>query len=68
MIKNIQWETLDRANRELAVRLERLRKVRARGDTEEITRAEMAYLQALQCVYDAAIASVSDYAKSVGDK
>ena len=60
MIRDIQWETLDRANREMAVCLERVRKVRARGDSEEVKRAEMAYLQALQCVYDAAVLSVSD--------
>ena len=67
MIRDIQWETLDRMNRELAVCLERVRKVRARGDSDEIKRAEMAYLQALQSVYDAAVLAVSDYARGVGD-
>ena len=49
------------------VRLERLRKVRASGDVQEIKRAEMAYLQALQWVYEAAVASVSEYARSAGE-
>jgi hypothetical protein len=48
----------------MASRLEKLRKVRATGDTQEIRHAEMAYLQALQFVYDAAVASVSAYAVS----
>ena len=60
MIRDIQWDILDRANREMAVCLERVRKVRASGDSEEIQRAEMAYLQALQCVYDAAQNAVAD--------
>ena len=65
MIRETDWQHLERMNRELALRLEKLRKVRARGDTQEIKRAEMAYLQALQCVYDAAVAAVSEYARSV---
>ena len=65
MIRDIQWESLDRANREMALQLERVRKVRAGGDLEEIQRAEMAYLQVLQCVYDAAVLAVSDYARGV---
>ena len=67
MIREVDWQHLERMNRELALRLERVRKVRAGGDLEEIQRAEMAYLQALQCVYDAAVLTVSDYARSVGD-
>ena len=65
MIREVDWQHLERMNRELALRLERLRKVRAGGDLEEIQRAEMAYLQALQCVYDAAVLTVSDYARGV---
>ena len=65
MITEADWQNLDRMNREMAVHLERLRKVRAGGDLEEIQRAEMAYLQALQCVYDAAVLAVSDYARGV---
>ena len=60
MIRNIQWAILDKANREMAVRLERLRKVRATGDAQGIRQAEMAYFQALQCVYDAAVAAVAE--------
>ncbi len=60
MIREVQWKHLDSANRELALRLERLRKVRAQGDVEEIKRAEMAYFQALQCVYEAAVDAVAD--------
>ena len=67
MIREIEWKNLDSANRELAVCLERLRKVRASGDTNAIKRAEMAYFQALQWVYEAAIASVSEYARSAGE-
>jgi hypothetical protein len=48
----------------MASRLEKLRKVRATGDTQEIRQAETAYLQALQWVYDAAVGAVSAYAVS----
>ena len=67
MIREIEWKNLDSANRELALCLERLRKVRVSGDRQEIKRAEMAYFQALQWVYEAAVLSVSDYARSAGD-
>ena len=67
MIREIEWQNLDSANRELARCLETLRKVRAQGNAQEIKRAEMAYFQALQWVYEAAIASVSEYARSAGD-
>ena len=63
MIREIQWKNLDSTNRELARRLETLRKVRARGDVAEIKRAEMAYFQALQCVYEAAVDAVADGAR-----
>ena len=67
MIREIEWKHLDSANRELARCLETLRKVRASGDTNAIKRAEMAYFQALQWVYEAAVASVSEYARSADD-
>ena len=60
MIKENDWKQLELANRELVMRLERLRKVRASGDRGEIQRAETAYLQALQWVYDAAQAAVTN--------
>ena len=63
MIREGHWENLEKMNRELALRLERVRKVRAQGDLEEIKRAEMAYLQALQCVYDAAQTAAADGAR-----
>ena len=47
--------------------LERLRKVRASGNRNEIQRAETAYFQALQWVYDAAVGAVADYSRSAGD-
>ena len=67
MIREIEWKQLDSANRELARCLETLRKVRAQDDVGEIKRAEMAYFQALQWVYEAAVASVSEYARSADD-
>ena len=60
MIREADWQHLDRMNRELAVCLEQVRKVRAAGDKQGIRQAEMAYLQALQCVYDAAQGAVAD--------
>ncbi len=59
MIRADDWKQLELANRELVVCLERLRKVRASGDRGEIQRAETAYLQALQWVYDVAVGAVS---------
>lgn len=60
VITETHWQRLAHANREMLLRLETLQKVRARGDTQEIKRAEMAYLQALQSVYDTAVEAVSD--------
>ena len=67
MIRENDWKHLELANRELVMRLERLRKVRASGNRDEIQRAETAYLQALQWVYDAAVGAVAEYARSAGD-
>ena len=64
MIRANDWQHLELANRELVMCLERLRKVRASGDRGKIQRAETAYLQALQWVYDAAVGAVADYAVS----
>lgn len=64
VITDVHWQRLVDANREMLLRLETLQKVRAQGDTQEIKRVEMAYLQALQRVYDAAVDAVSDYAIS----
>ena len=60
-MKDFQWERLDKANREMALRLERRRKARASGDRQGIKMAEIAYFQALQCVYTAAVDAVSGY-------
>ena len=60
MIRENDWQQLEMANRELVMRLERLRKVRASGNRGEIQRAETAYFLALQWVYDAAVGAVSD--------
>lgn len=65
MITKVNWQRLAHANREMLLRLETLQKVRARGDTQEIKRAEMAYLQALQSVYDAAVAAVLEGARKL---
>ena len=62
MIRADDWKQLELANRELVICLERLRKVRARGNRDEIQRAETAYLQALQWVYDVAVGAVADHA------
>ena len=61
MISGSYCHILEKANRRLALNWERLKKARKNGNTEAIKTAEMAYLQALQCVYDAAVASVSAY-------
>lgn len=60
MITDFHWKELEAANRELAFRLQKLRKVRASRDREGLQRAEMAYLQALQCVYTAAEEAVTE--------
>ena len=58
-MNDFQWKRLDVANSEMALRLEKLRKVRASGDKHGIKMAEMAYLQALQRVYATAVDAVS---------
>ena len=58
-MKDFQWKRLDKANREMAIRLEKLRKVRARGNQRVIKIAEMKYFQALQCVWTAAVDAAS---------
>ena len=63
VITEAHWQRLAHANREMLLRLEILQKVRVRGNIHETKRAEMAYLQALQCVYDTATESVSDGAR-----
>ena len=65
MITEVHWQRLAHANREMLLRLETLQKVRAGDNKHEIKRAETAYLQALQCVYDTAVEAVSEVARQL---
>ena len=56
MISELHWKILEDANRQLGLRLAKLRKTRASGDRDGIQNAEMDYFQALQHLY----ASVQD--------
>ena len=51
MISETHWKILEDANRQLGLRLARLRNTRASGDRDGIQNAEMAYFQALQLLY-----------------
>ena len=51
MITETYWKTLEDANRNLAMRFEKLPKARAAGDPQGITQARMEYLKALQILY-----------------
>ena len=51
MISETHWKILEDANRQLGLRLARLRNTRASGDCDGIQNAEMAYFQALQLLY-----------------
>ena len=53
IISEIHWAILDKENRQLALRFERLQKARASHDPHGIQRAEMDYFQALQYLYAA---------------
>ena len=53
IISERHWKILDKANRQLALRFERLQKARASRDPHGIQRAEMDYFQALQYLYAA---------------
>ena len=64
MIRENERKQLELANRKLVMCLERLQKVRASGNRDEIQPAETAYFQALQWVYDAAVGAVAEYAVS----
>ena len=67
MIGEIHLKRLEKANREMVVCWEILCKARAGRNPQQIQSAEMAYLQALQRVYDAAVGAVADYSRSAGD-
>lgn len=58
IISEVHWKILDKANRQLALRFERLQKARASRDPHGIQRAEMDYFQVLQYLYASAEAAV----------
>ena len=60
MISDLHFKILDTANCELALRFEKLRKVRASRNTPGIKQAEMEYFQALQHLYTAVQDAVSE--------
>ena len=53
MISELHYRILKNANRELALRFEKLRKARASRDPNGIKNAEMEYFQSLQHLYAA---------------
>ena len=60
MISKTYWTILENANRELALRFEKLKKARATGDPEDIKQARMEYLKALQVLYTDAQTAVAE--------
>ena len=60
MISETHWKILEDANRQLGLRLARLRKTRASGDRDGIQNAEMEYFQALQLLYIAVEDAIND--------
>lgn len=60
MISELNFKILENANRELARRFEKLRKVRASGNKEGIKYAEMEYFQSLQHLYAAVQDAVAE--------
>ena len=60
MISKTYWTILEDANRQLALRFEKLKKARANRDPHGIRQAEMAYFQALQRLNDNVQNAVSD--------
>ena len=60
MISETYWTLLEDANRQLALRFEKLKKARTNGDPEGIKQARMEYLQALQVLYTEAQTAVSE--------
>lgn len=48
MIPDLHFQNLANANREVAMRFEKLRKARASRDTQNIKHAAMEYFQAVQ--------------------
>ena len=60
MLSEPHFKNLENANRELAVRFQKLRKARARRDTLGIKQAEMEYFQSLQHLYAAVQDAVAE--------
>ena len=64
MISELHWKNLEEANRQLALRFEKMRKARTTGDKHGIKMTEMDYFQALQFLYAAVEEAVSDMSTS----
>ena len=60
MISESHYTNLENANRELALRFEKLKKARASRDSNGIKNAEMEYFQSLQHLYTAVQDAVAD--------
>ena len=60
MITETYWKILEDANRQLAMRFEKLQKARTTGDPQSITQARMEYLKALQILYTDAQNAVAE--------
>ena len=60
MISESHYTNLENANRELALRFEKLRKARVSLDSKGIKNAEMEYFQSLQHLYTAVQDAVAD--------
>ena len=60
MLSELHYKNLENANRELARRFQKLRKVRASRDPKGIKNAEMEYFQSLQHLYTAVQDAVAE--------
>ena len=60
MLSEPHFKNLENANRELAMRFEKLRKARASRDPNGIKNAEMDYFQSLQHLYTAVQDAVAE--------
>ena len=60
MISESHFKNLENANRELAMRFEKLKKARASRDPNGIKNAEMEYFQSLQHLYTAGQDAVAE--------
>ena len=60
MLSEPHFKNLENANRELAMRFEKLRKARASRDPNGIKNAEMEYYQSLQHLYTAVQDAVAE--------